>query len=288
MAENLKKHLSKLSKRGPNRVLVGDLSYAGLPGKVYTPATGNAVPGVAFGHDWLRGLKNYHATLRHLASWGIAVAAPETETGISPNHRGFAADLETAAQILAGVKLGQGNVTVGPGKLGMVGHGMGGGCAILAASNSAKVQAVAAIYPAATAPSCVEAAKRVQVPGLILGSGQSSLLDAGNPAQVAQEWGGTACYRQINKGNQQGFTEDTLFKLLIGAARPQVGAREVARGLLTGFLLATLDHDSALSGFASPTATGSGFESLAGEDLLEVVGDTGVPKESGIERSPAN
>src|SRR5699024_2747932 len=74
VAENLKKHLSKLSKRGPHRVMVGDLDYAGLPGKIYTPAEGNGVPGVAFGHDWMKPIKHYHQTLRHLASWGIAVA----------------------------------------------------------------------------------------------------------------------------------------------------------------------------------------------------------------------
>ena len=40
MAENLKTLVSNLSKRGPHRVLVGDLSYVGLPGVVYTPAKG--------------------------------------------------------------------------------------------------------------------------------------------------------------------------------------------------------------------------------------------------------
>ncbi|CAM3876948.1 dienelactone hydrolase family protein [Corynebacterium frankenforstense] len=288
MAENLSKNLSKLSKRGPHRVLVGDLSYAGLPGKVYTPAEGNGVPGVAFGHDWLRGLKNYHVTLRHLASWGIAVAAPETETGFSPNHRGFAADLETAVQILAGVRLGHGNVTVGPGKLGVIGHGMGAGCAVLAAAGSTKIRAVGALYPATTAPSSVEAARRLEIPGLVVGSGESALLDAGNPAALAQAWGGEVAYREIDKGNQQGFTEDTMFKLLLGAARPQVGARETARGLLTGFLLATLGDDRKLSGFADPEATAKGFESLTGEDLADRADTLGYKSGSGIERSPAN
>ncbi|MDY3128184.1 MAG: alpha/beta hydrolase, partial [Corynebacterium sp.] len=40
MSANLKKHLATLSKRGKHRVLVGDLDYAGLPGKVYAPAEG--------------------------------------------------------------------------------------------------------------------------------------------------------------------------------------------------------------------------------------------------------
>ena len=66
MAEKFKKQLSKLSKRGPHHVLIGDLSYAGLPGKVYTPAEGNGVAAIAFGHDWMTSVKSYHQTLQHL------------------------------------------------------------------------------------------------------------------------------------------------------------------------------------------------------------------------------
>ncbi|MDU4570968.1 MAG: alpha/beta hydrolase, partial [Corynebacterium sp.] len=130
MSANLKKHLATLSKRGRNRVLVGDLDYAGITGKVYTPAEGQSLPAVAFGHDWMHKIKDYHATLRHLASWGIVVVAPDSETGPFPDHRNLAADMESALQIAAGVKLGSGNITVSPGKLGMIGHGMGGGTAV--------------------------------------------------------------------------------------------------------------------------------------------------------------
>ena len=97
MAEKFKKQLSKLSKRGPHHVLIGDLSYAGLPGKVYTPAEGNGVAAIAFGHDWMTSVKSYHQTLQHLASWGIVVAAPATEMGFMPNHQGLAADLESVS-----------------------------------------------------------------------------------------------------------------------------------------------------------------------------------------------
>lgn len=211
VAENLKKQLSVLSKRGPHRVLVGDLDFAGLPGKVYTPAEGSGIPGVAFGHDWMLGLKRYHATLRHLASWGIAVAAPSTETGFTPNHRGFAADLQTALQVLAGVKLGSGNVTVSPKKLGLAGHGMGGGAAILAALDNPQAKAVATIFPAVTSPSNYEAAKHMTVPGLVIDSETNGLMDAGNPATVAFNWGADVAYRQISNGNQLASPRELSF-----------------------------------------------------------------------------
>ena len=50
-----KKLFAALTRRGPHRVLRGDLAFAGLAGLVYTPESGLNLPGVAFGHDWLAG-----------------------------------------------------------------------------------------------------------------------------------------------------------------------------------------------------------------------------------------
>ena len=272
VSANLKKHLSTLSKRGPHRVLVGDLGYAGIHGKVYTPAEGNGVPGIAFGHDWIKSIDKYHVTLRHLASWGIAVAAPNTETGFAPNHRGFAADLETSLQILAGVKLGEGKVTVNPGRLGVAGHGMGAGAAVLTAANNPKVKAVGALYPAQTTPSANAAAHSVTAPGLVIGSGTGEIFGAGNPARLAVEWGGDVAYREIRFGNQQGFSEDTLFKLSLGFSKPQFAQQELARGLLVGFLLHQLADEKKYADFSDPLADGPGLSSIDRDDLAKKAG----------------
>lgn len=203
MAENLTKHLSNLSKRGPHRVLVGDLDYVGLPGKIYTPAEGNGLPAVVFAHDWMQDISRYHATLRHLASWGIVVAAPNTEKGISPNHRGFAADIETSLQVLTGVKLGAGNISVAPGRLGIVGHGMGAGAAVLAAADRPQIAAVAAIYPSQVSPSADVAAHNVEAAGLVLGTEENAMFDFGNAAKLALEWKGPVAYREIDRASHQ-------------------------------------------------------------------------------------
>ncbi|APT84081.1 dienelactone hydrolase family protein [Corynebacterium aquilae] len=269
MASDLKKNLTRLSKRGPHRVLVGDLDYAGLPGKVYTPAEGNALPAVAFGHDWMTSVDKYHATLRHLASWGIVVAAPNTETGINPNHAGFAQDLTSALQIVTGVKLGEGKATVSPGKIGVVGHGMGGGAAVLSAAGRNKIKACVALYPAATTPSEEAAASAVSCPGLILGAGEDTLVDSGNPAAVAEAWKGEVCYREIDKATQFGFSEALGAKLVLGLGLPQYGAIEIARGLMTGFLLATLEGERKYKAFTDPEAEAKKVTSLTGEQLHE-------------------
>lgn len=264
-----KKHLANLSKRGPHRVLVGDLDYAGLPGKIYAPAEGSSLPAVAFGHDWRVPLKHYRQTLRHLASWGIVAVAPETETGLWPDHRAFASDLETSLQIAAGVKLGQGNITVSPNKLAVIGHGMGGGTAVLAALENEKVRCVGALYPAQTSPSSQEAAKYIDKPGLIIGPEKSDIFSAGNPPELAKNWKGEVCYRAVDNGKQATFTEDTLRKLFLGIGVGKASAVETARGLTTGFLLHQLNGDKKYADFSDPEAAGKGFVSATGEELDE-------------------
>ena len=266
---SLKKHLANLSKRGPHRVLVGDLDYAGLPGKIYAPAEGSSLPAVAFGHDWRVPLKHYRQTLRHLASWGIVAVAPETETGLWPDHRAFASDLETSLQIAAGVKLGQGNITVSPNKLAVIGHGMGGGTAVLAALENEKVRCVGALYPAQTSPSSQEAAKYIDKPGLIIGPEKSDIFSAGNPPELAKNWKGEVCYRAVDNGKQATFTEDTLRKLFLGIGVGKASAVETARGLTTGFLLHQLNGDKKYADFSAPEAAGKGFVSATGEELDE-------------------
>ena len=275
MSAKLKK-LSDLTKRGPHRVLEGDLGYTGLPGKVYAPAEGDGLPAIAFGHDWMKSIDDYHATLRHLASWGIVVAAPATESGFKPDHAGFSADLDSAMQILAGVRLGNGNITVAPGKIGVAGHGMGGGAAVLSAVDNDKVKAVAAIYPANTAPSSIQAARNIFLPGMVIGADDDSdsLFDPGNPAKLAYNWAGDVVYRIPAKGSQASFSEDGIVKRILGLARPNGKVQATVRGLLVGYFLHQLDGQSKYSDFSEADATGAKVTSLHGDDLAERAGLT--------------
>src|ERR1700747_1545805 len=161
-----RKLFSALTRRGPHRVLRGDLAFAGMPGVVYTPDSGFNLPAVVFGHDWLTGVDRYARTLEHLASWGIVAAAPDTERGLVPSALNLAYDLGTALDIVSGVRLGPGQISVHPAKLGLAGHGFGASAAVLAAAarlaQSAPAQSangarfvpktVVALFPAVSAP----------------------------------------------------------------------------------------------------------------------------------------
>ncbi|NUT94019.1 MAG: alpha/beta hydrolase, partial [Saccharothrix sp.] len=112
-----KQVLDQLSKPGEHPVLRGDLALVGLPGLVYTPASGLGLPAVAFGHGWLQPVTRYRALLRHLASWGIVAAAPGTQRGPLMSSRLLAGNLRTALDVCTGVRLGEGAISVDPERL---------------------------------------------------------------------------------------------------------------------------------------------------------------------------
>ncbi|NBP86046.1 MAG: hypothetical protein EBU54_12970, partial [Mycobacteriaceae bacterium] len=118
-----------LTRRGPHRVLRGDLAFAGIPGVVHTPAAGFHLPAVAFGHDWLSGPERYAGTLEHLASWGIVTAAPATQRGPAPSVLNLSYDLMAALDVVAGVRLGPGEISVARTKLAVAGVGFGAAAA---------------------------------------------------------------------------------------------------------------------------------------------------------------
>ncbi|MGF7119647.1 dienelactone hydrolase family protein [Rhodococcus sp. BE178] len=254
MAQTPKSLVSKLSKRGPHKVLRGDLALAGQPGVVYTPAEGFNLPAVAFAHDWLASTVNYAATLEHLASWGIVAAAPATERGPVPSHLGLAADLGTTLDICTGVRLGPGRISVHPERLAFAGHGMGAGVAVLAAARTARVKAVAALFPAPTAPSATVAAARIDVPGLVLaGANDVDSLNS-DALALADAWKGESLLRVVDKGSSAGVVEGRRLLGFLGVGGSERRTQHVTRALVTGFLLHHLTGDKAYASFADADA----------------------------------
>ncbi|KUI45126.1 hypothetical protein AU197_12845 [Mycobacterium sp. IS-1590] len=247
-----KKLFKALTRRGPHRVLRGDLAFAGLPGVVFTPESGFSLPGVAFGHDWLAAADRYSGTLEHLASWGIVAAAPATETGLAPSALNFAYDLGTTLDIITGVRLGPGEISVHPHKLGVVGHGFGGSAAVFAAAGlPVKPKSVVAMFPTVTAPPAEEPAATLQVPGLILADPGDPMSLRSNAVELARVWRG-ATLRNLRKLKGGGLIEGRRLSRVVGLPGADRGTQKVVRALLTGFLLHTLTGDKTYRDFADP------------------------------------
>jgi dienelactone hydrolase len=248
----IRKLVAALSRRGPHRVLRGDLAFAGLPGVVYTPEAGLNLPGVAFGHDWLTGTARYRGLLEHLASWGIVAGAPDTERGLTPSVLNLASDLGTALDIVAGVRLGPGKISVHPAKLGVVGHGFGGSAAVFAAAGMpSQLAAAVAVFPTVSSPPAEQPAATLKVPGLILTApGDPKTLNS-NALALSRAWN-TATLRIVSKAQPKGLSESRRLATVFGLPRPHRRTQRSVRALLTGYLLATLAGDKAYRAFADP------------------------------------
>jgi dienelactone hydrolase len=248
----IRKLVAALHRRGPHRVLRGDLAFAGLPGVVYTPEAGLNLPGVAFGHDWLAGSARYSRLLEHLASWGIVAGAPDTGRGVAPSVLNFAFDLGTALDIVSGVRLGPGKISVHPAKLGVVGHGFGGSAAVFAAAGMpAKLAAVAAIFPTVTSPQAAQPGAGLRVPGLILSAPDDPKTLNSHALALSEVWN-TATLRIVSKAEPGGLVEGRRLSTVLGLAGPHRRTQRSVRALLTGYLLYTLGGDKTYRDFADP------------------------------------
>ena len=253
-----KKLFAALTRRGPHRVLRGDLAFAGLPGIVYTPSSGFNLPGVAFGHDWLTEVDHYQKTLEHLASWGIVAAAPNTERGFAPSVLNLSVDLGTTLDIITGVRLGPGEISVHPTKLGLAGHGFGGSAAVFAAAGlsgarTGAPKAVAPLFPTVTKPPAAQPAASLKLPGLVLSAPDDQLSLRTDALGLADAWPGSVLH-VVSKADSAGLAEKRRFAKVVGMPGSDKRTQKAVRALLTGFLLYHLAGDKTYQVFADPEA----------------------------------
>ncbi|MFR9752211.1 chlorophyllase/cutinase-like alpha/beta fold protein [Nocardia sp. 004] len=251
MSASVKSLLSTLTSRGPHRVLRGNLGIAGQPGVVFTPESGRNLPAVVFGHGWLTSAERYRRLLEHLASWGIVAAAPDTERGPIPSHLGLAADLLTTLDICTGVRLGDGEISVHPDRLALAGHGMGAGAAVIAAGQR-EVAAVAALFPAPTAPAAEQIASGLDTPALILAGATDMTSIGSNAIPLATAWGGPALLRALDRASRNGIIEGRRVLTAMGMGKHEAKSARLTYALLTGYLLATMTDDKTYRPFTDP------------------------------------
>lgn len=223
---------------GPHPVAVGDLAVTGTPGMVFAPTTGPRLPAVVFAPGWLQPVGRYANTLRYLASWGFIAAAPQVGRGPVPSHSGMALDLSRTLAQLAQAKLGGGRVTVDRNRMALVGHGIGGGAAVLAAAQDSSVRAVATVTAAQTSPSAVLAAGEVTVPGLHMVGDKDDMSPAKeNGERIARAWAGPVQLRIIKGAKHLSLAEGKHWTTALTGDGDEKDTQRVARLLITAFLL---------------------------------------------------
>ncbi|GAA1481702.1 alpha/beta hydrolase [Gordonia sinesedis] len=254
------KLMATLARRGPHRVLRGDLEIVGLHGQMFVPATGRDVPAIAFGHAWLTRSHRYRDLLFHLASWGIAAAAPDGQGGPFPSDEALAGELRSTLDVISRYPLGlEGALNVDPARVGFAGHGFGAAAAVLAAADQTilgqpapTVGAVAALFPAPTTPALLPAAARATAPAMIVaGSRELDTFDA-NARALADAYGGDVALRTLPGATASDLSERWTLGSLIGANGADRKVHAQVRALCTGFLLYTLAGDTEFAAFGDP------------------------------------
>jgi dienelactone hydrolase len=254
--------LDYLAHLGPHRVATGSLIPAGLSGLVFAPIAGRGFPVVGLSHGWLQSAGRYADTMRYLASWGLVVVAPDTQRGPIPSHGAMAQDLIRSLHQVAEGRLGNGRVRPNGERLGVIGHSIGGGAAVLAAATERSIGAVVTVTAAATRPSAVEAATRVHVPGLHL-VGEDDDIATGDGRAIAAAWGGPAQLRTVKDASHLGLAEGSDWTSKITGSGNEKKTQQISRLLATAFLLRHLTDAEQLADELEGKIKGTTLEDLA-------------------------
>lgn len=228
--------LEYFAYRGPYRVAIGDLAPAGIPGLVVTPTSGRNLPVVALAHGWMQPVHRYADTMRYLASWGIIVAAPNTHKLPLSSHQLLAYDLSRVLRILAAGNLGGGRVRGDARRMGVIGHSIGGGAAVLAAAHDDSIRAVVTVTAAQTQPSAVEAAAHVRAPSLHLIGRQDNIAHTAG-GRIAQAWGGPTLLRSVGASGHLGLTEGRHWTNPVMGVDSDEPVQRITRVLASAFFI---------------------------------------------------
>jgi hypothetical protein len=162
----------------------------------------------------------------------------------------MAFDLGTALDIIAGVRLGPGKISVHPTKLGVAGHGFGASAAVFAAAGMpAKPKAIVAAFPTVSAPSALEPAAALQVPGLILADPGDPMSLRSNAVELARVWR-PATLRALKSVKAGGLIEGRRLARVVGLPGADRKTQKTVRALMTGYLLHMLTGDKTYREFA--------------------------------------
>ncbi|MDA0323881.1 MAG: dienelactone hydrolase family protein [Verrucomicrobia bacterium] len=143
-------------------------------------------PVVVFGHGYLSSPIQYAISFLWLASHGYVVVAPGSAVELFPSHDAYADDFSyclDAVEDLSRSRSSRLYRAIDRSAIGVAGHSMGGGAAILAATRDRRVGAVAVWAPAETLNvSAIEAAAHLRVPTRIVAASEDVITPVGRHA----------------------------------------------------------------------------------------------------------
>lgn len=206
-------------------------------------------PVIAFGHGYMQPVDSYAPLLRHLASHGFVVVAPHSfEHNPFPSHAQFGADLNASLNAMVAQTGDAGSPFYGKldtQRIGVMGHSMGGGAALLALSVNASIDAISVWAVVDTRPSAVGAVAGDTTPMQWIAASDDGIVPADQrelwrsvnapaPMQIPVIAGGAHC----------GFQSQSAFALFCDrGALPKAEQIYITQRLLTDWFALYLRDD---------------------------------------------
>ena len=259
-----------------NRPVLTDIYYPAETAGDHVPLAAGQYPVIQFGHGFVMVWSAYQHFWETLVPQGFILCFPRTEGSFSPSHTEFARDLAFLCTALEAEKVQPASLFFGhiQSRYGVLGHSMGGGCAVLAYSyNPALIKCVATFAPANTNPSAVAVAPGVAVPSLTFAGSYDCIAPPAQQALLifaALDTAACKIYVEIDGGSHCQFananTNCNLGEVLSGCSNPPVSAA-AQRALVSSLLLPWLNtYLKEAPGFWAPLldtlAAESGFSAL--------------------------
>lgn len=273
-------------KAGWRSVTVTRANNTTFTARLYYPATANGqntaydgggapYPAITFGHGFFQTVSTYQSTLEHLATHGFFVIASDSEGGLFPSHQNFAGDLRQSLTYLEQENANSASILfnqVRTGKFGASGHSMGGGASILAASQDARIKALANLAAAETNPSAVAAMPNVFAPAMLVSASADTIVPVASNGQTMYNGGNTPKILPVIQGGWHcGFQDANGFGCDNGTITREQQLAETRR-LLTAFFNLYLKTDE------------TNWKQIWGADLQNAL--VQAQSNSGIEISP--
>jgi dienelactone hydrolase len=165
-----------------------------------------AYPVIAFGHGFTQTASRYASVLTALAARGYVVVAPDSETGLFPNHSRFADDLWRAVRWARATQ-----PNAHPSLDGVAGHSMGGGAALIAADRYPDLDTVATLAAAETNPSSTSAAAGITAPALFVVGSRDTVVPPTTTQRMYAAKPAPATFATITGGYHCGFLDSSSF-----------------------------------------------------------------------------
>lgn len=156
-----------------NRTIATEVFYPADSNATNVPVTSStteAFPLLSFGHGFVMTFEAYENFWEELVPQGYIIAFPKTEGSFSPSHTNFAKDLAFVIEAMNELNTNSNSLffsRISP-KNAVMGHSMGGGCALLAKQYSTQINHVVTFAAAETNPSAIGASSALEIPSFTI------------------------------------------------------------------------------------------------------------------------